>query len=90
MPQKSLLEDKKINSFLWLNLIDRKNDNVIIQKIIALWIYKNPKYREKVWDNSVVSKRVISWILNSEIIYTNTDVYFKENFLGMTVSSDLL
>ena len=85
VPQRSLLEDKKINSFLWLNLIDRKNDNVIIQKIIALWIYKNPKYREKVWDNSVVSKRVISWILNSEIIYTNTDAYFKENFLKSIV-----
>ena len=79
--QKSDLEEKKINSFLWLNLIDRKNDNVIIQKIIALWIFKNPKFKKKVWDNSVTSKRIISWILNSEIIYTNTDAYFKENFL---------
>ena len=29
---------KKIHNFLWLNLIDRKNETEIIQKIISDWI----------------------------------------------------
>ena len=79
--QPTLLKEKKINSFLWLNLIDRKNNAVIIQKIITLWINKNNKYKKNTWENSIISRRVISWILNSEIILNNTNTYFKENFL---------
>ena len=79
--QKSDFEEKKINSFLWLNLIDRKNDGIIIKKIISNWIHKNNKYKKTIWESSIISKRIISWILNSEFIFTNTDVYFKENFL---------
>ena len=33
-------EKKSIHNFLWLNLIDRKNENKIIQKIIGEWIKK--------------------------------------------------
>ncbi len=83
--QTSEFEEKKINSFLWLNLIDRKNDGKVIQKIISHWINKNNRYKKKVWENSVISRRIISWILNSEIIFTNTDAYFKENFLQSIV-----
>jgi uncharacterized heparinase superfamily protein len=83
--QTSKFEEKKINSFLWLNLIDRKSDGKVIQKIISHWINKNNKYQKKTWENPVVSKRVISWILNSEIIFSNTDAYFKENFLQSIV-----
>ena len=32
----SQFEEKRINSFLWLNLIDRKNESLIIQKIITM------------------------------------------------------
>ncbi len=83
--QASEFEEKKINSFLWLNLIDRKNDGKVIQKIISHWINKNNKYKNKTWENPVISRRIISWILNSEIIFSNTDVYFKENFLQSIV-----
>ncbi len=83
--QKFTSEEKRINSFLWLNLIDRKSDSLIIQQIISLWITKNKNYKKIIWENSVISRRIISWILNSEIILTNTNVYFKENFLNSLI-----
>jgi len=33
-------ENKNLHNFLWLSLIDRKDDTSIIRKIITLWMYK--------------------------------------------------
>ena len=74
-------EEENLHDFLWLSLIDRKNDSLIIQKIISAWISKNSKYKRNIWDSTVLSRRVISWILNSEIIINNADNIFKNNFL---------
>ena len=79
--QSSKKEEENLHSFLWLNLIDRKNDTLIIQRIISAWINKNNKYKKIIWDSTVISKRIISWILNAEIILNNTDNFFKNNFL---------
>ena len=38
---KSQKEMENLNSFFWLNLINRKNDSVIIQQIISIWIKNN-------------------------------------------------
>jgi uncharacterized heparinase superfamily protein len=83
--QPSLVEEKKINSFLWLNIIDRKADVLIIQRIISSWIDNNKKYKRKIWDNSILSRRVISWILNSEIVLKNTNEYFKKSFFNSII-----
>jgi hypothetical protein len=40
-------EGEDLNSFFWLNLIDRKNDGSIIQQIIYIWIKNNNKYKKK-------------------------------------------
>ena len=74
-----------MHSFLWLNLIDRKNDGKSLQKLINLWIQKNSKYKRVIWENSVLSKRVISWILNADIILNNGLFEFKRNFLTSIV-----
>ena len=76
----NLKEDENLNTFYWLNLINRKNDGLAIQKIITLWIIENNNYQKTIWKNTVISKRVIAWILNADIILNNTNVYFKENF----------
>ncbi len=83
--KKNLKEEKNIHSFLWLNLIDRKNDGHSLQKIIDLWIVKNSKFRNNIWESSVLSKRIISWILNVEIILKNGNFYFRKNFLNSIV-----
>ncbi len=77
----SIKDEKNLNDFYWLSLIDRKNDAIIIQKIISKWIDKNKKYKKIIWDSSVLSKRVISWILNANIILNNADENFKSDFL---------
>jgi len=73
-------EEKNIHNFIWLNLINRKNNSLVIQKIITVWIFKNSTYKDLIWENSVTSLRIISWILNAEIILNNTDNIFKNNF----------
>ena len=73
-------EERNIHNFIWLNLINRKNNSLVIQKIITVWIFKNSTYQDLIWENSVTSLRIISWILNAEIILNNTDNIFKNNF----------
>ncbi len=84
--QKKLEGEKDRHSFLWLNLVDRKNDGKSLQKIINVWMMKYSKYKNIVWENSVMSKRVISWILNVDIILNNGLFEFKKKFLDSIIS----
>ena len=84
--KKNNWEEKEIHSFLWFNLIDRKNDGKSLQKIIDVWMLKHSKYKRRVWESSVLSKRIISWILNVDIILNNGSFYFKKNFLNSIIS----
>ena len=76
-------EKELLHNFFWLNLIDRKNDANIIQEIITNWMHENKKYKKTIWQNSILSKRLISWILNADIILKNTDQVFKNNFFNL-------
>ena len=85
------LQDKKKNqddlhSFFWLNLIDRKIDAKNLKKIIYIWMLKYSKYQKKIWDVSTLSSRIISWILNVDIILNNSTFDFKKNFLKSIIS----
>ena len=84
--KKNNWEENEVHSFLWLNLIDRKNDGRSLQKIIDVWMLKHSKYKRRVWESSVLSKRIISWILNVDIILNNSSFYFKKNFLNSIIS----
>ncbi len=84
--QKNLRGEKDRHSFLWLNLMDRKNDGKSLQKIITIWMMKYSKYKKNIWDSTVLSKRVISWILNVDIILNNGLFEFKRNFLNSIIS----
>ena len=84
-PNEFWLEEKNKNisehhKFLWLNLIDRKIDGRSIQKIIFLWMLKYSKFKKKVWETSTLSSRMISWMLNIDIIINNGTFDFKKNF----------
>ena len=85
------LEDKKkgseqMHNFFWLNLIDRKADHKKLKQIIYIWMLKNSKYKKKIWETSTLSARVISWILNVDIILNNSTFDFKKNFLKCIIS----
>ena len=79
-------EQKELHNFLWLNLIDRKTDGKSLQKIIDLWILKHSKYKRNIWESSILSKRIISWILNVDVILNNGSFYFKKNFLNSIIA----
>ena len=83
---ESQKEEEDLNSFYWLNLINRKNDGSIIQQIISIWIKKNITYKKKTWDNSNISKRILAWILNADIILNNADKNFKQFFFSSIVT----
>ena len=83
--QKNEKEEENLNNFFWLNLINRKDDGLIIQKIILIWIKDNNKYKKKNWDNLNISKRVLAWILNADIILNNADREFQKNFFNSIV-----
>ena len=82
---KSLDEQRKMHNFFWLNLIDRKNDGKAIQKIIKIWMLKYSTYKRNIWESSVISRRIISWILNADIVLNNDSFEFKRNFLTSIV-----
>ena len=44
---ESQKEEEDLNSFFWLNLINRKNDGEAIRQIISIWITNNIKYKKK-------------------------------------------
>ena len=89
-PNLFWIENKKKNSiqlhnFFWLNHIDRKTDGKNIKKIIYIWMLKNSKYKKKVWETSTLSARIISWILNIDIILDNANFEFKKNFMNSII-----
>ena len=90
-PNMFWLENKKkdtdqMHNFFWLNLLDRKTDNKKIKKIIFIWMIKNSKYKQKIWETSTLSARIISWILNTDIILNNSTFDFRNNFLDCIIS----
>ena len=71
---------------MWLNLIDRKGDQKNLKKIVYIWMLKNSKYQKKIWETSTLSARIISWILNIDIILNNSTFEFKKTFLNSIVT----
>ena len=72
---------KDSHNFLWLSLIDRKNDGVAVRRIINEWIIKYKDYDVEIWKPSLTSLRVISWIMNAELILNNKNVLFRNEFV---------
>ena len=73
-------EKKSIHNFLWLNLVDRKNESRIIKKIIEEWILQYHKYKKDIWSDGLISLRIISWISNADVILNNNQKDFNETF----------
>ena len=79
-------DTNQMHNFFWLNLIDRKTDHKKLKKIIYVWMLKNSKYKQKIWETSTLSARVISWILNTDIILNNSTFDFRKNFFNCIIS----
>ncbi len=77
----SYKEKSELHNFLWLSSIDRKDNSSTLRKIITLWNLDNLRYKSHIWETSVISKRVMSWILNADIILKNSNFDFKREFI---------
>ena len=90
-PNNFWLENRNNNfleqhNFLWLNLIDRKIDGKNIQKIIYVWMLKYSNFKKEVWETSILSTRIISWLLNIDIIINNGTFDFKKSLFQNIIS----
>jgi len=68
---------KKLHSFYWLFTIDLKSSKKITHSIIKNWIEKNQNYNSEIWEINTLSKRIISWIANSQLTYEDTSDNYK-------------
>ncbi len=71
---------KKLNNFFWLFSIDLKSSKKICISIISKWIESNQKYNDNLWEIDILSRRIISWITNSQLTYDEGDKIYKEKF----------
>jgi len=78
-------DKKELHNFLWLSSIDRKDDASTLRKIISLWNINYLKYTSLIWETSITSKRIMSWILNADLILKNSNFEFKRNFIESLV-----
>ncbi len=71
---------KKLNNFFWLFSIDLKSSKNISISIIDNWIERNQRFNRKLWDIDILSKRLISWLSNSQLIYDEGNEKYKKKF----------
>ena len=77
IPEKDF---KKLHSFFWLFTIDLKSSKNITRSVISNWTKYNHNYSYKSWELDTLSKRIISWIANSNSFYHESDEKFKIMF----------
>ena len=85
---QNLLEKdfKKLHSFFWLFTIDLKSSKKITRSVISNWTNLNQNYNSKSWELDTLSKRVISWIANSNNFYHEGNEHFKMNFTKISLA----
>ena len=71
---------EKLHSFFWLFTLDLRSSQKVTQNVIYNWIEENNKYKQKIWDLDVLSKRIIAWISNSKLTYENSDENYRLYF----------
>ena len=84
----TIKEKKELHNFLWLSSIDRKDNPSTLRKIISLWNINNLKYKSIIWETGVLSKRIMSWILNADLILKNSNFDFKRDFIESNYHPD--
>ncbi len=71
---------QKLSNFYWLFSLDLKSSNESVQMVIKNWIEKNYKYNSKNWDFEITSKRIISWLSNTQLTYDSGINQYQKDF----------
>ncbi len=71
---------KKMSNFYWLFSLDLKSSKESVQMVIKNWIEKNYKYDSKNWDFATTSKRIISWLSNTQLTCNDSINQYQKDF----------
>ena len=74
---------KKIHNFYWFFSLDLKSSKKKTQNIILKWIENNYRYNSKSWEFDLTSKRIISWLSNHSLTYSESDKNYQDEFNKM-------
>ena len=83
-------EKGELHNFLWLSSIDRKDNPSTLRKIISLWNESYLRYKTTIWETSIISKRIISWILNADLILKIQILTLKEILLNQLLFKPII
>ena len=71
---------QKMSNFYWLFSLDLKSSSESVQMVIKNWIEKNYKYNSKNWDFETTSKRIISWLSNTQLTCDDSINQYQKDF----------
>ena len=71
---------ENLHSFLWLAVLDRKNNKIATKDIIKSWTDNFFNYESKTWEMETTAKRIIAWSSNTDITLENSDKAYREKF----------
>ena len=71
---------QRLSNFYWLFSLDLKSSKESVQMVIKNWIEKNYKYNSKNWDFEITSKRIISWLSNTQLTWDNSTSQYQKDF----------
>jgi len=82
---KDIQKFENLHGFLWLTKLDRKNSKIITKNIINSWVDNFSSYSPKAWEMSIVARRIIAWVSNTDITLDDSDKIYKKKFLTSLV-----
>ena len=80
LESKEKLKFENLHNFLWLTILDRKNNKLITKNIIKSWNNVFFDYKPDVWNMEITAKRIIAWTSNMDITFEGADSDYKNKF----------
>tara|TARA_B110000438_G_scaffold255998_1_gene263168 strand:+ start:1301 stop:2929 length:1629 start_codon:yes stop_codon:yes gene_type:complete len=77
---ENFLEFENLHNFLWLNTLDIKTSKIATHNIIENWIENNNIFNQKTWKLDILSKRIISWLSNSNLTLEASNLSYRNKF----------
>ena len=78
--KKDFKEYKKLNNFFWFFSLDLKSSKKLVQTVILDWVAKNSRYQTESWKFDTTAKRIISWLSNHQLSYSESNKEYRSMF----------
>jgi len=78
--KKKFKEYKKLNNFFWFFSLDLKSSKKVAQTVILDWVTKNSRYQTESWEFDTTAKRIISWLSNHQLSYSESNKEYRSMF----------